>query len=543
MRKKSLNTFIVDKFILPESLILELFNDKIIESYQNYSTEIKELLLNKIKDFLFLQNSINNKSYSNIFKQNLIKKRGHHFGYLNGAVVLNKNYYFALKYFKFFTKQNNYIGFNYYYKPTNPLSLIIPPKPINNDFESQSIYEYISYLYIFNLIKEGLQNRKIISDDNLSEKIYVETINKQVLVTHHIIDKDKTVLLYSKNFLFFEKFSAEYFYRLIKLKVPYFLIPTFFYSNKLIRQNIELYKKITINKKNKKRIVHNPHASIKEAQKIAIRFFDEYFQQKNINPNQFAYLKRRSTLDCMQLHSINRNIYRADIRNFFETISDDELFNQVAFLNEIEPSLRADLIYSLRENSNAGIYQGAPLSGIISNFVLAEPLIQIEDALNKDYDKPVYIVSAYADDIIISSDKWLDKNLLSNIVEFVLKNFNINYSLKKEKTFCFSKTLRKSLGISYNASGELTKPKKYRNEVYFRPLIEKYLNGKIKKKIFNRSVIGKLNECLRYEIFNFKNNESNSIDKYPLHRYIFSFKNHHLLNELGINFISKDYFY
>ncbi len=179
--------------------------------------------------------------------------------------------------------------------------------------------------------------------------------------------------------------------------------------------------------------------------------------------------------------------------------------------------------------------------------MLYNPLIELSNFLNKIYAAYKFFVTAYADDIIISSEKKINKSLLTNLLIHFLRQRNKNYKLKKEKTFTFTKGNRHILGINFNSPKStcyLTKPKKYKKEVYFRPLIEKYLHCKINKRILNQFVVGKLNECLRYEIYNFYNSKiiDNNIKFYPLHRYIFKFSNYNLLKNVGLRFIDKEKF-
>jgi len=224
---------------------------------------------------------------------------------------------------------------------------------------------------------------------------------------------------------------------------------------------------------------------------------------------------------------------KTDIKQFFDNIEWKIALEKTPYFNTLKDlvvrgtDVNELVKQSLMNPETEGIYLGSPLSGMVTNFYMRNAIIRIENSLNKaikasieekDDKFPVdmkFIASIYADDILISCNYKFGRRFSKGVVEQALLDVSPKMKMHPDKTHYISNNNRRALGIGVNHRDELIKPRKFLKKITtygFRPLMEKLAHGKVDFSILTPTVVGQINEALRYE-------DASG----PLHKYINKF--------------------
>ena len=197
------------------------------------------------------------------------------------------------------------------------------------------------------------------------------------------------------------------------------------------------YKNFTIRKKNGgRREVSQPSPELKVLQYWVVNRFIKCLP---VSECSFAYTKGNSIKKHALMHVGSKFIFHADIEDFFPNINPNMLkkvFEQnaglftdvdvLSFFNDISKICFKD----------DGLCIGAVSSPSISNAIMKE----FDDCLNDFAKREGYIYTRYADDIYISSKKYIPKDVKA----FVEKQLSIRgFSLNKSKTHFYSSKNRR----------------------------------------------------------------------------------------------------
>ena len=224
----------------------------------------------------------------------------------------------------------------------------------------------------------------------------------------------------------------------------------------------------------------------------------------------FSYRKRMNVVNAIYPHAKKRAIYKTDIRSFFPSIKMSEVRNMLK--QHANSSMFSDLsdyldniINAISINDNLPI--GFPTSPVVSNFSFYK-----YDLLIKSYsDKNGYVYTRYADDILISSDDYLDKEIITKEITNIFERNGANYKLNKDKTKILPRGSKRIIfGVSILPDGKLTISKKLRNDIETK--IYLYLTDK--KKFLEYSKFTSMEDA----VVNISGvlNHVNTIDKYYL---------------------------
>lgn len=199
----------------------------------------------------------------------------------------------------------------------------------------------------------------------------------------------------------------------------------------------------------------------------------------------FAYVKGRSTIDCIKRHQHNESKWfvKLDFSDFFGSTTEDfvlRMFSEIFPFSEIvkkEAGLEALKKALSLCFFNGGLPQGTPISPTITNVMMIPIDYQICNELRKKDEHFIY--TRYADDILISSRIHFDYEEVQKYILGVLKNFNAPFALKKEKTRYGSSAGRNwNLGVMLNKDNEITVG--YRNKKTFKAMCCNYICDKKK---------------------------------------------------------------
>ncbi len=204
-----------------------------------------------------------------------------------------------------------------------------------------------------------------------------------------------------------------------------------------ISANNNRYKKYEIKKKNGgTRDIYHPSKELKTLQYwIVERVFSQYPVS---NKYSKAYSKGNSIKKNALVHRKSNYIVHLDIKNFFPSITGehlDRIFNNnlKLQLDEDDRNLIKDIV--LYRGNHLVI--GSVASPRISNCVMYDIDIEIEKQI---LDGTEYKYTRYADDIIISSSKYIDNKVIDKI-EKILEAYN--FYLNSEKTYFMNRSCKR----------------------------------------------------------------------------------------------------
>ena len=187
----------------------------------------------------------------------------------------------------------------------------------------------------------------------------------------------------------------------------------------------------------------------------------------------FAYIKNRSTLDCVKRHQQNESKWfcKLDLSNFFGSTTQEfvmKMFSMIFPFSEVvkrkdgKDALSTALSLAFL---NGGLPQGTPISPLITNimmipvdFTLSNSFREFEYT-NKDgkTETQKFVYTRYADDFQISSRYDFDFRAVENHVVRVLENFGAPFKINQSKTRYGSSSGRNwNLGVMLNKDNNIT---------------------------------------------------------------------------------------
>lgn len=208
--------------------------------------------------------------------------------------------------------------------------------------------------------------------------------------------------------------------------------------SKINRSYIFYSKHYTYNKHGKKREVYEPSFELKLFQRwINENVLSDY----PVSAYALAYETGTSIRKNAYAHRNSNFILHTDIRHFFESITFQQvqqLFREQYTQEDIETILKI-------VTRNGSIPTGSLTAPRIANRVMYEFDNQIVQAISK-VQQIVY--TRYADDIIISSEQFLDDQIIE-ITIGLLKEYGFEYN--KKKTFYLNKRCKRNItGVVLN---------------------------------------------------------------------------------------------
>lgn len=245
------------------------------------------------------------------------------------------------------------------------------------------------------------------------------------------------------------------------------------YLNNLIQNANRYYKNYTIPKRTKgTRWISQPSPELKTLQYWIV---ENVFSSLPVSKSAFAYLKGRSIKTHARAHLSSNYFLHVDISHFFPSIHPFHLSRIVATSDLFsDPNIDVDESITLVNKicfKKDSLSIGAVSSPAISNIIMYPFDCAMENYCKANHFK----YSRYADDIYISSEKYLEKDVLDNVkAELKKLNFTINF----DKTKFFSNKYQKRItGLILTTDGKVSVGTKRRSEIK-KMLYNKIANGK-----------------------------------------------------------------
>lgn len=236
----------------------------------------------------------------------------------------------------------------------------------------------------------------------------------------------------------------------------------------------EVFSKFKLTSKNGKvRDIIAPHDKIKvELQKMN-RLLQKVYDNRNRGV-QVAYKRGMSVKTNACRHKNHKYVFNIDIKDFFPSCSRDLVRKYTNFL--FKGNINRDYVEEEFLNTiliDDALFIGSPISGTLANAILSGSITY----LNRICKKYGMTVSVYADDISFSSNKFITKEYIYDMIAHVFEKYELDSSFKinESKSVGFSGSRRKITGVAINDKNELTIPRRYYREL--RSKIANLANG------------------------------------------------------------------
>jgi hypothetical protein len=287
--------------------------------------------------------------------------------------------------------------------------------------------------------------------------------------------------------------------------IPYQILPLAYEVFESKKRQEDLYTFFQINTGKKVRDIYAPIDPLKTASSYLLKYLSHCFDKAQNTSEIHAYVHKKSIVTNALAHCENKFIYKTDIKGFFDNCKKEAFkkwFPQQSNLQYI-----SDLIYEGILNPNTGgLYQGNPISGMLSNFIM-KPIIRIihfkllksEEVSNsgkfRGYTDWKYTITVYADDITVSCNHKFSKNFMTNLITDAFREANTPFILNENKTFLMTNQKRSITGVKINHLDAVTMKRSYYN--ILRSMLERIFNKKEDRREVSFKFLGKL-EFLLY---------------------------------------------
>jgi RNA-directed DNA polymerase len=232
----------------------------------------------------------------------------------------------------------------------------------------------------------------------------------------------------------------------------------FGYSTKFVtvmrEQNFRYYREFSIKKRNKNRKIQAPKVALKVIQK----WFGTHLAAALPNADYiFGFVPGRSAVAAASKHCNARWVYSVDIKDFFQTTTDDVVKEALVELGYSRKA--SDLIVPLCCYLD-NLAQGAPSSPVLSNLVMKP----IDVQLHRIATEKNLTFTRYADDIVFSGIDVFPEEIKEQI-----KNIFVDtcWSLSEKKEHFADSTIGQRLKVHgllvHGDKPRLTKG--YRNKI------------------------------------------------------------------------------
>lgn len=271
------------------------------------------------------------------------------------------------------------------------------------------------------------------------------------------------------------------------------------------------------------RKIDAPEPELKDALYHLKTIFEEDFYAL-YHTSAFAYIKKRSIIDCMKRHQQNESKWfcKLDLSNFFGSTTLEyvmSMFSKIFPFSEIVKYTRGKQALETALSLaflDGGLPQGTPISPIITNIMMIPVDFRIANTLrdfkyvNRDGEEVSqrFIYTRYADDFQVSSKYDFNFRAVEQLIVNTLTSFNAPFKLNESKTRYGSSAGRNwNLGVMLNKDNEITVGHQKKRQ--FQAMLSSYVMDKKNGKDWNKSDIQTMEGYRNY----YRMVEGETIDK------------------------------
>lgn len=226
------------------------------------------------------------------------------------------------------------------------------------------------------------------------------------------------------------------------------------------------------------RQIDAPSSELKECLSELQHLFERFMNGNFYHTSAYAYIPRRSTIDCVKKHQLNASRWtlKLDFSNFFGSTDiefvEKQLLKLYPFAKLKNNEVFRDIFHNCLELCflDGVLPQGSPISPLLTNMMMIPIDFEITQACLKraneitdfqcsdnDIRKHRLIYTRYADDIYISSRKGFKYSKVIDFINTVLEKYEAPFKLNARKTTYGSSAGRNwHLGLMLNADNNIT---------------------------------------------------------------------------------------
>lgn len=246
----------------------------------------------------------------------------------------------------------------------------------------------------------------------------------------------------------------------------------------------DLYREFYIPKKSGGlRKIDAPEPPLMDALRRLKTIFEEDFKAL-YHTSAFAYVRHRSTIDCIKRHQANESKWFAkyDLSNFFGSTTPEFVFRTFSMIFPFSEVIKDEV--GRREFETAidlafldgGLPQGTPISPLITNIMMIPVDFKLSNAL-RDFHNQRYIYTRYADDFQVSSRYTFSFREIENFIKDTLSEFGAPFQINSSKTRYGSSAGKNwNLGLMLNSNNEITVG--HKNKKRFQAMLASYIMDK-----------------------------------------------------------------
>lgn len=309
-------------------------------------------------------------------------------------------------------------------------------------FDINKIIEQVKSIIINSL------SEKTNKDLNTIDEININTVSKHKIekIIQHIVKFAHIYYLYSQfhSVYLMEKPIGKILRKIEVGNHPYTLLQLSDSQLDLLQDinnnKDKYYEKIVIEKNKKKRkiikyINNNDGDNAKKIHEYILKKIYSYYR---FNDNSYAYQKGKSIKECVNKHIEGKSFIKYDIKNFFESIKEENLYKCLVYIFGIDKRF----IGALKRIFNSCFYENTLPLGLTLSPVLSDMYLKkFDDTISRQLEEKGITYSRYADDIMISSKEIIDEKLYHEINKMVtdeLVKVNLILNVKKSVFVTFN---------------------------------------------------------------------------------------------------------
>jgi len=202
-----------------------------------------------------------------------------------------------------------------------------------------------------------------------------------------------------------------------------------------------------------------PHEKIKAALQDLNAMLQKVYDKRN-SDFQVAYKKNKNVKSGAKIHTNHKYIFNLDLHNFYPSCKKElvKKYTDFLFAFSFNRKFIEDEFFKVITIDD-GLFIGSPVSGTLANTIISSAV----SYMNNICKKHGMTLSVYADDISISSDKFIVKDFAIKLFNEAFGKYNLEsyFTLNEKKSVGFSGCNRKVTGVTINGDDKITVSRKY----------------------------------------------------------------------------------